>query len=219
MTRLKFAHSEWTDLGNDEQKERICTHLLQFSDKWQIETGKKYAISVLQNVCIPPSRRLELAGKFTIPEWVEPAVKAILNERLANLTDADVRAMGWKVYSMLVNAKEMLETETRRTALVAPPMPKDPSWECQNHTSCLAIWPKLWFDRIGKKLLHASTPMKLNEIRHEIAKDETLKHPALTNHCQVDMVIFITSSPIFTFADEQIIPACAAAVVKYHDSL
>ncbi|KAF8217541.1 hypothetical protein K438DRAFT_1530080, partial [Mycena galopus ATCC 62051] len=78
---------------------------------------------------------------------------------LSNLTDWDVRAIGWKVYSIVAKAKEKLEEETRRTAFVPPRMAADPSWECKAHASCLAIWPKLWVDRIGRPLLHADAPM------------------------------------------------------------
>ncbi|KAJ7458754.1 hypothetical protein B0H11DRAFT_2286546 [Mycena galericulata] len=207
----------WEPMADPEERERIFTHLLKLSDLWEIKAGKAHAIENLETLVLPPSRRLELAGKFAIPSWVEPAVRDILNQKLTNLTDTDICAMGWKVYSMLVNAKEMLETETRRTALVAPLMEKDPSWECKNHSSCLSVWPKVWFERIGKKLLHTITPLKLSEIRAEVGKEDTLRHPGLADACQADMVWQIVT--VIVFADQQIIPACAAAIVKYHESL
>ncbi|KAJ7857828.1 hypothetical protein B0H14DRAFT_2578188 [Mycena olivaceomarginata] len=129
----------WESLNNTDERERIFTHLLKLSDQWDIEAGKAHSIHNPQTLVLPPSRRLELAGKYTIPQWVEPAGREILDQKLAILTDADICAMGWKVYSMLAKARESLETETRRTAFVAPVMPKDPSWECDNHSSCMSV--------------------------------------------------------------------------------
>ncbi|KAJ7023807.1 hypothetical protein C8F04DRAFT_1193114 [Mycena alexandri] len=209
--------TEWEPLGrNDIEKERICTHLLKLSDMWQIRPGKTYAISVLENMDLPASRRLELAGRFTIADWVKPAVKKILNKNLGSLTDHDIRAMGWKVYSILVKAKEMLDAETRRTAFVPPAMTKDPAWECKEHSSCLSVWPKLWFDKIGRELLHADRPIQLNEIAGKVLKDDTLKHARLSESCRIDMV---NQCFDMTFADDGIITACAEAIVKYHADL
>ncbi|KAJ7496441.1 hypothetical protein FB451DRAFT_1385846 [Mycena latifolia] len=210
--------AEWEALASHpEDRERICTHLLKLADKWEIEVGKQYAITALQNMALSPSRRLHLAGRFTITDWVEPAVREILDKKLTDLTENDVAAIGLTVYSKFVKAKEMLDAEIRRTALVAPAMGKDPAWECHNHPSCLAVWPKLWFDKIGKKLLHPTTPIKLNQIRAEVQKDETLNHPGLSDNCRLDMVLLVAHN--LTFADEQIVPACAESIVKYYKSL
>ncbi|KAJ7717147.1 hypothetical protein B0H16DRAFT_1898058 [Mycena metata] len=189
--------TEWEPLGhNDNEKGRICTHLLKLSDMWQIKPGKTYAISVLENMALPASRRLELAGMFTIADWVRPAVKNILNKKLSSLTDLDIRAMGWKVYSILVKAKEALDAEARRVAFVPPSMAKDPA--------------------IGRELLHADRPMHLNEIAGKVLREDTLKHTRLSESCRVDIVNHCID---MTFADESIVTACAEAIVKYHANL
>ncbi|KAF8145502.1 hypothetical protein K438DRAFT_1991792 [Mycena galopus ATCC 62051] len=208
--------TEWESLDSQNERERICTHLLKLSHLWDIAVGKSYAISVLETMNLSPIRRLELAGMFTITDWVQPAVASIINNKLRNLTDDDVRAIGWKVYSILAKAKEKLEEETRRTAFVPPRMAVDPSWECTTHASCLAIWPKLWVDRIGRSLLHADAPMKLHEIRGKVLKDETFKHAQLSKSCRCDIVLICTG---ITFAEESIIIACTEAIVNYHKSL
>ncbi|KAJ7457472.1 hypothetical protein FB451DRAFT_1509776 [Mycena latifolia] len=214
---LWLYRSEWDFLGNSEEKERICIHLLKLSDMWQIEAGKKFAIKTLQDMVLPPSQRLELAGKYNINDWVDPAVREIFDHKVADITNADICAMGWMVYSKLVKAKEKLEEETRRTAMVAPAIAKDPSWECQNHNSCQSVWPKVWFDKIGKKLLHPTMLMKLSQIRAEVEKEETLKHAGLTERCRMDMVAQIRDNIVFP--DEQIIPACVASVIKVYKEL
>ncbi|KAK7027076.1 hypothetical protein R3P38DRAFT_2527283 [Favolaschia claudopus] len=208
--------TEWESLGDDVEKERMCTHLLKLADMWEIAAAKKYAIHALDMVYLSPSRRLELAGKFAIPDWVRPAVRRILDGKLSQLKDDDICAMGWKVYSMLVNAMEMLGEETRRTALVPPGMIKDPSIQCTDHTSCQSIWPKLWFDKIGRDLLHPKTPMKLGGIVAKILQDATLTHPKLSECCRLDMVLHCSR---IIFADEDIVTQVPNAIIQFHATL
>jgi hypothetical protein len=75
--------------------ERICTNLLKLAHKWEIEVAKDHAIGLLQTIDIPPSRHLQLAGKFGITQWVEPTVAKIFEKRITALTHFDVEAMGW----------------------------------------------------------------------------------------------------------------------------
>ncbi|KAJ6470481.1 hypothetical protein C8R45DRAFT_1078494 [Mycena sanguinolenta] len=191
---LWMYRNAWEPLGgSDSERERICTNLLKLSHLWEIEGAKAHAVAALEQMNLAPSHRLALARQFTISAWVKPAVTEILDSKLRNLTDSDVLSIGWKEYSILAKAKEILEEETRRTAFVPPPMDKDPSWECKTHSSCLLVWPKLWFDRIGRELLHANTPLKLKHIYGKCAK--------------------------IKFADEGVITGCAEAIIKYHNSL
>ncbi|KAJ7344071.1 hypothetical protein DFH08DRAFT_962213 [Mycena albidolilacea] len=121
--------AQWVALGSDVAVlERICTHLLKLMHKWEIEVAKDYAISLLRTIDIPLARRLQLAGKFGITQWVEPTVAKIFKKKITALTHFDVEAMGWPVFMMLVKAQESMDVETRRTALVPPQMLKDPSW-------------------------------------------------------------------------------------------
>jgi hypothetical protein len=213
---LNYQRSEWEPLGSDSDKERICTHLLKLSHMWEITAARSYAISVLEQLNLAASRRLQLAGMFTIEDWVKPAVADILDTKFCLLTDVDVGAMGLKVYSILTKAKEKLEEETRRTAFVPPQMAADPSWECETHGSCLAVWPKLWFDQIGRELLHANKPMKLKEIREKVKKDNMFRHPQLSEPCRLDMVSEVAR---IEFADQGIIAGCTDAIVRYYKSL
>ncbi|KAJ7171623.1 hypothetical protein C8R43DRAFT_944225 [Mycena crocata] len=206
--------TEWEPVIED--KERICMSVLKLADLWIIKAARTFAINILQTMGLPASRRLELAGKYKIVDWVDEAVRDILKEPLSNVTDADLCRMGWKTYSILAKAKELLWAGTCRTALVAPAMVKDPDWECRNHASCQAIWPKLWFDKIGKRLLNPMVPFSLSQIHVEAAKPETFTHQALSEQCRVDMVFIVCHKT--TFPDEQIIPACVDSIVKMYES-
>ncbi|KAJ6626522.1 hypothetical protein B0H10DRAFT_2211119 [Mycena sp. CBHHK59/15] len=185
MTSCTGFTVEWKPMDNLEEKEHICTNLLKVSDLWQIDMGKAYAIRNLKDMYLLPSRRLELAGKFSIPEWVEPAVMAIFEGKLSDLTDMDLLCIGLKVYSILVRGMERMEIEIKRTANVEPRMVVDPDCQCQNHGACIAAWKRLWWDKIGRKLLHPDKPMKTDTIIGEVIR---FAHKDLNERCRDDMV-------------------------------
>ncbi|KAK7016174.1 hypothetical protein R3P38DRAFT_3204025 [Favolaschia claudopus] len=124
--------AEWQALGNDDiERERI--------------------FKVLDGIPLPPSRRIQLGGRFSINKWINSGVADIFTSRVTQLQEVDVQAMGWPVYMILVKAQEKIDDEARRTAFVPPAMSNDPSWQCSNHSACLRTWPKIWFDKIGRR--------------------------------------------------------------------
>ncbi|KAF8218004.1 hypothetical protein K438DRAFT_2038529 [Mycena galopus ATCC 62051] len=120
---------------------------------------------------------------------------------------------------VLVKAQEVLDIETRRTALVPPEMNKDPSWLCTNHSSCLRVWPKVWFDQIGRKLLHPETSIQLKDIGGvggAVFKEGAFAHSGMFEQCRLDMIVRVSE---IRFAHEDIIPACANKIIQYYDRL
>ncbi|KAJ6530281.1 hypothetical protein B0H19DRAFT_1082669 [Mycena capillaripes] len=211
-----WENSEWNSFSADPDRERIFAHLLKLSDMWDIKAGKTYAIAMLERMCLVPSRRLQLAGRFGIAHWVQPAVKTILEDRLTCLTENDLCCIAWKVYSLLVKAQEIQDAEIRRMAFVPPEMASDPSWECQSHTTCLSVWPKVWFIKVGRELLHPDVPMRLVDFASMVTKEDTLMHPRLSESCRRDMA---TQCANMTLPDEAIANGCAAAIVKFYNGL
>ncbi|KAJ7733822.1 hypothetical protein B0H14DRAFT_2243099, partial [Mycena olivaceomarginata] len=90
--------------------------------------------------------------------------------KLADLNDLDLARMGVKVYSIVAKGMERLHIEIKRTANVEPPMTLDPDWQCTKHNMCIATWKRLWWDRIGRKLLQPDTPIKTTEILAEVKR-------------------------------------------------
>ncbi|KAJ7732947.1 hypothetical protein DFH07DRAFT_780787 [Mycena maculata] len=204
---------EWKAL-DDAEKERVCTNLLKVSDLWQIEVGRAYAIDALQTIYLPPSRRLELAGKYSIHHWVEGAVAEIFSGKLTDLSEDDLSRIGLKVYSILVKGMHRMEIEMRRTANVEPAMTLDPDWQCKNHSVCIAAWKRLWWDRIGRKLLHPDSPIKTDAILAEVKK---LTHKDLNDNCRKDMVREIETN--VEFVDKRVIAGVGAAIITYNKNL
>ncbi|KAJ7031184.1 hypothetical protein C8F04DRAFT_223802 [Mycena alexandri] len=207
---------EWTPMTDRAEKERILTNLLKVTDLWNIEVGKQYAITHLQAMSLPASRRLELARKYSIHDWVEGAVTDIFQHKLSVLSDVDLASLDLKVYSILVRGMERMEVEIRRTANVAPKMPdaSQADWRCSKHQVCIATWKRLWWDRIGRKLLHPDAPIRTGDIVKEVKQ---LSHKDLNEMCRLDMVKEIENN--LEFVDKRIISAVVTAIVAYHSAI
>ncbi|KAF8209155.1 hypothetical protein K438DRAFT_1518217, partial [Mycena galopus ATCC 62051] len=78
---------------------------------------------------------------------------------LSDLDDLDITRIDVKTYSIIAKGMAQMDIEMRRTANVEPPMTTDANWECKKHSACIATWKRLWWDKIGRKLLHPDRPM------------------------------------------------------------
>ncbi|KAK7015429.1 hypothetical protein R3P38DRAFT_2786908 [Favolaschia claudopus] len=68
--------AEWQALGNDNiERERICTHLMKLAHKWEIPVATDYAVKVLDGIPLPPSRRIQLGGRFSINRWINSGIE------------------------------------------------------------------------------------------------------------------------------------------------
>jgi hypothetical protein len=199
---------------NLEERERVLTNLLKVCSLWEISVGKNYAKLNLEGIYLDPSRRLELARQYSIHEWVPGAVDEIFQGKLADLNDLDLARMGVKVYSIIAKGMERLHIEIKRTANVEPPMTLDPDWQCTKHNMCVATWKRLWWDRIGRKLLQPDTPIKTTEILAEVKR---LSNKDLNEKCRLDMVRDIEHAVVFV--DQRVIAGVVTSIIEYHKNL
>ncbi|KAJ6543009.1 hypothetical protein B0H19DRAFT_957156, partial [Mycena capillaripes] len=135
-------------------------------------------------------------------------------DKLLDLSDDDAMHMDIKVYSILAKGMQRMEIEMRRTANVEPTMTADPDWECKKHSLCVATWKRLWWDKVGRSLLHPDTPIKTDAILAEVRK---LKHKDLNEQCRLDMVREIETNIVFV--DRRVVAGVVAAIIAYHESL
>ncbi|KAF8184626.1 hypothetical protein K438DRAFT_1974420 [Mycena galopus ATCC 62051] len=204
---------DWHSMS-DDVKERVYSNLLKLSCLWEIEAGKKYAQKHLEDIYLSSPRRLELACRFRIQEWVAPAVKSILKRPLSELNAGDLERIGLHVFVILVKGKEYMDVEIKRTARLAPPMIEDPSWECENHKSCIKVWKRLWCDQIGQKLLHPTFSITPDQIAWNVHK---FQHGGLNPKCLRDMEEIITNDSYFF--EERVVSATARAILQLYNML
>ncbi|KAJ7707933.1 hypothetical protein B0H14DRAFT_2646744 [Mycena olivaceomarginata] len=200
---------------SDENKERVFMNLLKLSDLYIIEAGKAHTKKNLDDIYLSPACRLELACCYGIDDWVEPAVKWILNHPFKDLTPDDLSRIGLQVFAILVKGKEHMDVEIKRTASIAPAMIEDLSWECQNHKSCAKVWKCSWRDHISRRLLHPMFPIRPQEILWHVQKFES--HSGLNPRCLQDMCSLIQEDSFFF--DERVVEATAHEILKSHNML
>ncbi|KAJ7633056.1 hypothetical protein FB45DRAFT_1019219 [Roridomyces roridus] len=198
-----------TVLDDPFQKRRFFMNLLAISDMWQIDTGRDTAITELEKMALSPVERLELAVKYSVPHWVDEAVKDIFAAKVTSLKDEDIARLDCKVYSVLVKGAFMIETEIRRTAQVEPATERDPDWRCMDHAKCCATWKRVWWEVIGRKLLHPDIPISTDDIHWEVKK---IHHKDISPQCMKDMVTEIES---IVFVDKRIIAGVIEAILEF----
>ncbi|KAJ7633269.1 hypothetical protein FB45DRAFT_1148931 [Roridomyces roridus] len=197
--------------ASDDEKERMFTNLLKISDLYIIAAGKDVAVENLDSIYLPPTRKLQLACEFRILKWIEPAVKSIISRPIHQLTTDEAERVGFSVYRILVQARDLVEKDIKRTAHLAPPLAEDPSWECADHKSCVKVWRRFWREEVGWKLLHPTTPMKLSEVWWTV---KTFEHQGLTPRCLKDVADQIRDGSIFF--EDRVVGGAAHAIIELY---
>ncbi|KIM34973.1 hypothetical protein M413DRAFT_49537, partial [Hebeloma cylindrosporum] len=71
---------------------------------------------------------------------------------------------GLQAYAILAQAREAIDHEVRLIAACTPPFVSDPSWKCTNHALCTKAWKDVWWNIIGRALLHPMRPTHLSDL-------------------------------------------------------
>lgn len=209
----------WVPVEDEEPdvKERIYVNLLKLCRRWEIKDGANYAITQLTrayHLDYEPIRRLELARMYSVPEWVEPAVRSLLVFRdFRLLTIDDAMRLTFPVVLSLVKGKEWLFRERCLVAKHPWKLEKDPSWECPDHKACCESWKAGWKKIVLSALLNYPNPVNFDDIPSLI---EHSTFPGVTESCRKSAIKQMRDRG---FADRQIIQLVADDIKKYFDSL
>jgi hypothetical protein len=79
---------------------------------------------------------------------------------------------------------------------------------------CIAVWKQLWWDTLGRKILHPDCPIKTHAILGEASK---LAHKDINQKCLEDVMKEMETSLVFV--DERVIAGVAEAIVEYYKTL
>ena len=63
--------------------------ILKVSRLWMIVNSIHWAVSHLNQLCLSPAHKLELAQMYTIPEWVAPAIHSLILSPLFTIFEND----------------------------------------------------------------------------------------------------------------------------------
>jgi hypothetical protein len=131
-----------------------------------ISNSIKFAIGGLENLTLQPTRRLELARLYSIPQWIAPAIRKIIPLLLANITDTEAAQMGFKVYTIIAQVKEVIEQERQALAAYPPSLLVAPSFSCsvRSHSRCKEAWSGFWWKKVARAILHPMNPLPLTQV-------------------------------------------------------
>ena len=183
---------------------------------WQIDQGVEFAIHHLerQSTIFPP-RRLELARRYSIFQWVKPALKLLIFEDFlwVGLTPEECNQISFHVYRIITKARGIVERERWSLALIRPQLRLS---TCPNHGGCEKAWKTFWEAKMQLRLLHPADPLPLDEIADHVQKHlNSLELAQMTSHCKEAIVVQLQENRLI----ESILDSATEAVITYFTSL
>ncbi|KAJ8580264.1 hypothetical protein M405DRAFT_71097 [Rhizopogon salebrosus TDB-379] len=144
-------------------EEQFLVAILRVSHLWMINNSIEFAVDGLGHLGLVPARRLELARLYAIPQWIAPAIREMISLPLTGITDMEATQMGFKVYTIIARAKEVMERERRTLAAYPPSLHILPSSTCsiRLHNRCKEAWSAFWWKRVARAILHPTSPLSL----------------------------------------------------------
>lgn len=171
----KYSYSE------EHYQEDFIVSVLHVSNFLDIPDGKAWAIRELpQLATFNPILRLELARKYRIDDWVEPAFHSLMTLPLHNIEVEEAARIGLPFYNILVRTKLKIENHRRDMAFVPPPAENDID-RCDTPCHCCLSWSKEWWNGVGRQLLHPDTPMTGRQVFEGL---DNVRIPGMCGPCQ-----------------------------------
>jgi hypothetical protein len=203
-----------------ESDEKFLVNILKLSSLWDINVGRRYAISYLDALTLHPARRLELSRMFQVHKWVEPAVRALLQMTFKSLSAENATQIGFHTYIMLCKTKEALEYERKLAVHCVPPMDFVQSYRCISHDKCRRTWKEIWWKRVGKKLLHPDNPLSYSDGPDFVANMDW-GSADISPCCKEDMIETVRQAMGFggDSVEADITKTAVDAVIAFHKSL
>lgn len=91
--------------------------VLHMSHMWLIKEGVDYAVEQLEKIHLPASRRLELARRYGIGKWLDPAIRDLLLMPLKVIIREHMEDIGSETFGALACAKEGIADNRRKVSV------------------------------------------------------------------------------------------------------
>ncbi|KAG2356761.1 hypothetical protein BDR07DRAFT_1491510 [Suillus spraguei] len=179
-------------------EEPFLVTILKVSHLWMISNSIKFAIDGLENLTLHPTHRLELAQLYPIPQWIAPAICEIISQSLTNTTDTKAAQMGFKVYTIIARAKEVMDCSTRL------------------HSRCKEAWSGFWWKKVARAILYPTNPLSLTQTLQFIIEAQLPDGMNVERkQAMVNVMIELDGLEV----EEKIIEGVIRAVTSYFNSL
>ncbi|PCH39645.1 hypothetical protein WOLCODRAFT_168147 [Wolfiporia cocos MD-104 SS10] len=135
---------------------------------------------------LKPALRLFLARTCLIYDWIEPAIRQILQDPFDTLTFGDVELIGLPALHPIECARAQILRHRGRCAVVAPRPMHSPIWCLPDRSRCEDAWLDAWwggFNRqgIALALLHPDHPVPGSTIIQRLPQLDT---GAMSERCR-----------------------------------
>ncbi|KAI5993212.1 hypothetical protein EDD15DRAFT_2367447 [Pisolithus albus] len=192
--------------------------ILKVSRLWQIENSIAWAIAHLNQLELSAVHKLELARKYTIPQWIAPAVRSLTLASLSAIDEDETLVLGVRVYSIIARAREVMEMERRTIAAVPPGLSLPPSPACNNshHVHCKDVWTRFWWQKVARQLLHPYNPLAISALVEYVSQQTN--PDGLNLECKARFIGQVVESGGLE-VEENIIYGAITAVQAYFETL
>ncbi|KAI6046199.1 hypothetical protein EDC04DRAFT_2598385 [Pisolithus marmoratus] len=192
--------------------------ILKVSRLWQIDNSISWATAHLDQLELSAVHKLELACKYTIPQWIAPSVRSLTLASLSAIDEDEALILGVRVYSIIARAQEVMETE-RRTIAAVPPglsLPPSPACNISHHAHCKDVWTHFWWQKVARQLLHPYNPLAISALVEYVAQQAN--PDGLNLECKASFVNQVVESGGLE-VEENIIYGAITAVEAYFNTL
>jgi hypothetical protein len=161
-----------------------------------------------------PILRLQLAIRYAITEWINPAFRCLIYAPLSSLTSAQIEQLGFHAYVILAKTQSKITTHRILCALTVPPVEHGET--CDDHTACNKSWAHAWWGEsikhgVAVALIHPNH-VPAQKIIHQLPNIITSWH--MLEECRRQTVRSLAVSPSRLLQEEGIIMAAIEELKK-----
>ena len=132
-----------------ERSVEYLTAILKLGEFYQAPKLVDYAIHTLeQHSAFSPHLRLNLAQRYGVSQWIEPAFRQLIDAPLLALSDDHISQLGFRVFVLLARTHARIVYHRQTCAVRAPPVVHDAG--CLDEKDCAKAWNHAWWGEAGK---------------------------------------------------------------------
>jgi hypothetical protein len=174
--------------------------VLKLSVFLEVKDGEDWALAELPRLeAFSPSLQLEVARKYRVDHWVEPAFRELMRIPLQNFDLTDVFRIGLQYYAILVNTKARIDDHRRNIAFRAPDVVNDIF--CKRKAACGISWNVEWWSGIGKQLLHPDAALTGREV---LAGLDSVRLPRMCLDCQQQSIDWVKATGVLAKEEKMV---------------
>jgi hypothetical protein len=150
------------------------------SDIFEIDDGKKYALSRLENhPDLDLCTKLQLCHKFNLESWLEPAFRELMCRDVQDVTHIEAETLPMRVFFTFAQVKNDIINHRLGLAYSAPPIII--AADCSSACKCTIGWELAWKEGPASLLHHPDLQFSDKDILRQL---ESASFPEASEVCE-----------------------------------